>query len=243
MLGVGTPFRIFIGWDDREAAAYHVLAHSIIRHSTIPVSIAPLKRSQLRGLYLRERGRLESTDFSMTRFLVPALCDYEGFAVFMDCDMLCRVDMFELYARAVASMSEGVRDPKAVLCCQHDYQPSETVKFLGQPQTAYPRKNWSSVMVFNNARCRALTPEYVNTASGLDLHRFNWTTDDQIGALPLEYNWLVGEYQPNEQAKILHYTLGGPWFEATAECDNADEWRAERDHMIGATTREEVAVG
>lgn len=231
------PLRIFIGYDAREVAAFQVLCASIIRHATVPVSITPIAKHQIRDVYTRPRGNLESTDFSMTRFLVPALCGYEGHAVFMDCDMLCRVDLAELLSYIAIYFSPTMAEPfgaKAVLCCQHDYTPSETVKFLGQPQTAYPRKNWSSFMIFNNAKCRALTPEYVNTASGLDLHRFNWTTDDQIGALPLTFNWLIGEYAPTEHARILHYTLGGPWFDQTRECDCADEWFAERDAMLGA---------
>lgn len=233
-----SPLRIFVGYDATEAIAFQVLVASIIRHATVPVAIYPIARRQLGGVYDRARGPLESTDFSMSRFIVPALCDYEGHAVFMDCDMLCRVDVAELLAHVAIAFAPTRADPhgaKAVLCCQHDYTPSETVKFLGQPQTAYPRKNWSSFMIFNNAKCRALTPAYVNSASGLELHRFAWTTDDQIGALPLEWNWLIGEYAPSARAKILHYTLGGPWFDATRECDCADEWLAERDSLFTPT--------
>jgi hypothetical protein len=218
--------RIFIGWDSREPVAYHVLAHSILRRATMPISIQPLVLPAMRDIYSRARGSLESTEFSMTRFLVPYLSGFTGWSVFMDCDMLCRVDLTELLLEMSAQ-----RD-KAVLVCQHDYTPKETVKFLNQPQTAYPRKNWSSLMVFNNARCKALAPEYVNRASGLELHRFQWLTDDRIGRLPLEWNWLVDEYPHNQDAKILHYTLGGPWFPETANCDHGDQWRAERDHLL-----------
>src|SRR5207245_4992508 len=120
------------------------------------------------------------------------------------------------------------KDPaNSVWVCTHDYTPKDNRKFLGQVQTAYPRKNWSSLMVFANGGCRMLSPEYVNNAQPLDLHRFNWTTDDYIGSLPLEWNWLVGEYDKNPDAKILHYTNGGPWFEETENCDYADEWRDE----------------
>jgi hypothetical protein len=221
------PLRIFIGYDERETIAYHVLAHSIIARASVPVTIAPLARHQLGGWYDRQRGPLESTAFSMTRFLVPALCGFQGRAIFMDCDMLCRVDIIGLWA-------EFIRQPdKAVLVCQHDYTPKESTKFLGQQQTAYPRKNWSSLMLFDCSRCKALTPEYVGNASGLDLHRFNWTTDAEIGALPLEWNHLVGEYGPNERAKILHWTLGGPWFDATQNTDCADEWHREAEAMRG----------
>jgi hypothetical protein len=222
-----TPFRIFIGYDERESEAYHVLCSSILRRSSIPVSITPLVRSQLTRIHARPRGEKESTDFSITRFLVPYLCGYEGHALFMDCDMLLRADLIGLLPFAMG-------DRYAVSVCQHDYQTKAGIKFLGQSNVAYPRKNWSSLMVFNASQCTALTPEYVNTASALELHRFNWTTDGKIGAIPLAWNWLVGEYDHNPKAKIAHFTLGTPCFSEYAVCDYADEWRDERDRMLHA---------
>ena len=217
--------QVYIGYDPKESVAFYTLAHSILRRASAPVAIVPLMQSQLKGLYTRPRGPTESTEFSLTRFLVPALSGYRGWSVFMDCDMLCRADVSELEAHIR-------RQPeKAVLVCQHDYVPKTERKFLGQVQTKYPRKNWSSLMIFNNQRCAHLTPEYVNTASGLDLHRFNWLEDGQIGDLPLEWNWLVGEYDYKPDAKIVHYTLGGPYFDEYRDCDYADEWRAEYDSM------------
>jgi len=218
--------RVFIGYDDREAIAYHVLAHSIQRLASEPVAIAQLRLSQLTGVLTRERHPLQSTDFSFSRFLTPCLSGYSGWSIFMDCDMLCLADLYSVF-----TVATNVPDP-AVLVCQHDYTPQPGVKFLGHAQTVYPRKNWSSFMVFNNARCRALSPAYVNAATGLELHRFLWTTDDAIGALPLEWNWLVGEYPANPRAKILHYTLGGPWFRDYAHGDHATDWFAEYREML-----------
>jgi hypothetical protein len=212
------PLRIFIGFDSREPVAYHVAAHSILRRASIPVSIAPLAITQLRGLYTRQRGPTESTEFSLTRFLVPYLCDFKGIAIFMDCDMVLKVDIADVM------IDTPQLQERAVYVCQHDYEPKPGTKFLEQMQTAYPRKNWSSFAVFNCDHCRLLTPDYVNAATGLQLHRFQWTTDQQIGSLPLEWNWLVGEYPQNPDAKVLHYTLGGPWFLEFAECDQADVW-------------------
>jgi hypothetical protein len=225
--------RIFIGYDPDETVAWHTLAHSILARASIPVQFAPVGRAQLRGVYTRERGPTESTEFAISRFLVPYLCGYEGWSLFMDCDMLCRADI-----AALAALAEG-RDDKAVLVCQHDYVPKTERKFLDQPQTRYPRKNWSSVMLFNNARCRALTPEYVNRASGLDLHRFAWLADEEIGSLPLEWNWLVGEYPYNPDAKIVHFTIGGPWFEEYRASDYADEWFEEQRRMNHATRKKQ----
>lgn len=216
---------IYIGYDPRESVAFYTLAHSILRRASVPISIAPLAQSQLRGIYSRARGPTESTEFSMTRFLVPYLSGYAGWSIFMDCDMLCRVD--------IAALGKEIETQagKAVIVCKHDYVPKTERKFLDQVQTKYKRKNWSSLMLFNNARCRALTPDYVNTASGLELHRFAWMDDAAIGELALEWNWLVGEYPYNAAAKIVHYTIGGPYFAAYRDCDYAGEWFAEFESM------------
>ena len=224
-------FRIWIGYDPNEAVAYHTLAHSILRRSSIPVTIAPLMRSQLQGLYTRARGATESTEFSLTRFLVPYLAQYDGWSMFMDCDMLCRADIAELAAFPARSPD------KAVLLCKHDYTPGPARKFLNQVQTVYPRKNWSSVMLFNNARCTALSPDYVNSATGLDLQRFAWLDDALIGELPLEWNWLVGEYKRNPDARIVHYTIGGPYFDEYRGCDYAEEWFEENRRANFAANR------
>jgi hypothetical protein len=221
------PLKIFIGYDSRETIAYHVLCHSIMRHASGPVSITPLVQSQLRekGLYTRERGKTESTEFSMTRFLVPALCGYGDYAIFLDCDMLMTGDVYDLLQIAKDD------DHRCVWCVQHDYTPKTKLKMDHQVQTMYPRKNWSSVMVFRNKFCERLTPEYVNTASGLDLHRMAWagTDPENIGHLPKVWNWLCSEYEPNNEAKLYHWTCGGPWFRNYQFTDHADLWFKELD--------------
>jgi hypothetical protein len=220
---------IYIGYDPRESVAFYTLAHSILRRASVPVSITALVQSQLRGVYRRERGPTESTEFSLTRFLVPHLSGFSGWSLFMDCDMLCRVDI-------AALMKETERQAdKAVLVCKHDYIPKTERKFLDQVQTRYPRKNWSSLMIFNNARCRSLNADYVNSASGLELHRFAWLDDGAIGELPLEWNWLVGEYPYNPGAKIVHFTIGGPYFEEYRDCHYAAEWFTEFESMRSTT--------
>jgi lipopolysaccharide biosynthesis glycosyltransferase len=217
--------QLYIGYDPREAVAFDTLAHSIQRRASIPVSIKPLVQKELRdaGLYTRQRGPTESTEFSLTRFLVPSLSGYQGWSLFMDCDMLCRADIADLVAAG--------KPDKAVFVVKHDYVPRTQRKFLDQVQTKYERKNWSSLMLFNNERCRALTADYVNSASGLELHRFKWIDDGLIGELPKEWNWLVTEYAYNPAAKLVHYTLGGPYFDAYRECDYAQEWFAEMEAM------------
>jgi hypothetical protein len=216
---------IYIGYDPRESVAFYTLAHSILRRSSVPISISPLAQSQLKAIYHRSRGPTESTEFSLTRFLVPHLSGFAGWSIYMDCDMLCRVDIAGLAAEI------GRQGDKAVLVCKHDYVPKGERKFLDQVQTRYPRKNWSSLMLFNNERCRALTPDYVNSASGLELHRFAWIEDRLIGELEREWNWLVGEYAHNPAARIVHFTRGGPYFEPYRDCDYAEEWFAEFESM------------
>lgn len=219
--------QVFIGFDPREAVAFNVLAYSIHRRASAPVSIAPLMLDQLRGIYTRTRHPLQSTDFSFTRFLAPYLAGYEGWSIFMDCDMLMREDIAKLW---------DLRDDRyAVMVVKHRHVPRETTKFLGEPQTKYEKKNWSSVMLFNNARCRALTAEYVNAASGLELHQFKWLEDEGlIGALPSRWNHLVGYDAARSDAALVHYTLGGPYFPEFADCEYAQEWRAERNAMLAA---------
>ena len=217
--------QVYIGYDPRESVAFYTLAHSIFARSSIPLAIAPLMRRHLGHLYTRSRGPTESTEFSLTRFLVPALSGYQGWSIYMDCDMLCRADIAELIALIDRNAD------KAVLVCQHDYVPKTERKFLNQVQTKYTRKNWSSLMLFNNERCKALTAQYVNSATGLDLHRFAWIDDALIGSLPLEWNWLVGEYEYNPKANIAHFTRGGPYFPEYRDCDYADEWHAESESM------------
>lgn len=229
------PLSIYIGFDEKEIAAYHVCSQSIISRASGPVAIIPLVQSTLRkvGAYWRERGPTEATSFSMTRFLVPYLSDYQGISIFMDCDMLVNCDIYgvldaAIYAGEVPSPGpDGVVGMKPVSVCKHDYVPKSATKMEGQVQTVYPKKNWSSFMVFDNARCKALTPEYVNTATGLDLHRFNWLQENEVGELPLEFNWLVGEYEKIADPKIVHFTEGGPWFRDWQSVDYAEDWRRE----------------
>lgn len=219
--------RIFIGYDPREAVAFNVLAYSILRRSSMPVCIAPIALSHLKGIWGRERHPLQSTDFSFSRFLTPYLSGFHGFSIFMDCDMLMLGDVADLWK---------MRDPRfAVQVVKHDHRPRESVKFLGQVQTSYEKKNWSSVMLFNNEKCTALMPDYVSTASGLELHQFKWLGNDLlIGDLPGRWNHLV-DYDPaRPDAALVHYTLGGPYFKEYANCEYAAEWRTERDAMLHA---------
>lgn len=211
--------RVFVGYDPNEVAAYHVLAHSIMRHASLPVSITPLKLDQLP--MTRKRDPKQSTEFAFSRFLVPWLCGFEGHALFLDCDMLCRGDITELF-----SMFDN---KKAVQVVKHDYTPKTDRKFLDQVQTQYEKKNWSSVMLFNNAKCRALAPSYVDRASGLELHQFQWVQPWLIGELPKEWNHLVSEYEPSQNAKLVHFTLGGPYFTGYENCEYALEWFEEME--------------
>ena len=227
--------RVFIGYDDREAVAFGVLSHSIHARASQPVAIAPVKLSELQAVYRRERNPLQSTDFSFSRFLVPWMCGFEGWAVFMDCDQLVLEDIAKLWA---------LRDERfAVQVVKHNHVPKEEVKFLGATQSKYEKKNWSSVMLLNCAKCRALTPEYVNTATGLELHQFKWLEGDQlIGEIPARWNHLVGYDAPRPDAALVHYTIGGPYFTEYRNCEYAAEWRAEHDAMLKVEQRVKAAV-
>ncbi|MGE0719139.1 MAG: glycosyltransferase [Alphaproteobacteria bacterium] len=223
-----SPFPVLVGWDSREDIAYQVCRHSMLRRSSVPLDVQPLKQPNLRaaGLYAREADPLASTEFTYTRFLVPHLRGYEGWALFVDCDFLWLEDIAELLA---------LRDPHcAVMCVQHDYRPTETLKMDGVPQTRYPRKNWSSLMLWNcgHPANRMLGPEVVNRESGAFLHRFQWLPDSAIGALPERWNWLEGWSAADPAGRLpgaVHYTRGGPWFAEWTDVVHGDLWIAERD--------------
>ena len=227
--------RVFIGFDPREDVAFSVLAHSIHRRASHPVSITPVMLDQLKGVYRREKNPLQSTEFSFSRFLTPYLCGFEGWAVFMDCDMLMLEDIAKLWA---------MRDERfAVQVVKHVHVPKEDVKFLGAVQTKYEKKNWSSVMLMNCAKCTALTPDYVSTATGLELHQFKWLgNDDLIGEIPSRWNHLVGYDAPRRDAALVHYTIGGPYFKEYESCEYAREWHEEHGLMLHVEQRAKAAA-
>jgi lipopolysaccharide biosynthesis glycosyltransferase len=223
--------KVFVGYDTREDIAYQVCKHSIISKQS-NASVRPLKQQELRdaGWYTRGIDKLASTEFTFTRFLIPELCNFKGWALFMDCDMILKTDIKELFDQA--------DDQYAVMCVQHDYSPSATTKMDGQQQTVYPRKNWSSVMLFNcgHKSNQALTQDLVNNpdVTGAYLHRFSWLKDKEVGELSPEWNWLVGHYKEPEDGtpKLIHYTEGGPWFENYRNCEYHQDWKTELAGMM-----------
>ena len=218
--------KIFIGWDEVENVAWHALSHSIVSQSTIPISIHPVSLKNYQSVFNRERDEKQSNEFSFSRFLVPYMSDYSGWAVFMDCDMMLRTDIAELL--------EYIDETKALLCVQHNYEAVEGKKYLGTTQYAYPRKNWSSFVLWNcgHQKNKCLSKDFVENASGLQLHRFSWLDEEEIGSLPIDWNWLVGDYvNPPDTVKNVHWTLGGPYFNEYEDVDFSDEWREMHAHM------------
>ena len=215
---------IFIGYDSREDIAYRVARRSIERHARRPVHIQPVEQEYLRsiGLYYRPFDPLSATEFSFTRFLVPHLCEFKGWAVFLDCDFLVRHDLTDIW--------HYVDESKAVLAVHHDYRPRESVKMDGKAQHQYPRKNWSSFMFINceHPETQRLTLEVVNSETGMYLHQFKWASDENIGELPIKYNYLEGWHTKDDEPDpvCVHMTRGGPWFTAYQDVEYADEWRA-----------------
>lgn len=211
---------IFIGYDPREAIAYHVCANSIIRHSSQPVAFAPLALNVLKGY--EETHTDGSNHFIYSRFLVPHLMGYKGWAIFMDGDMLVRDDITKLW--------ELRKDDKAVMVVKHKYETKLSTKYLGAKNENYPCKNWSSVILWNceHPANKKLTPQLIQESTGAFLHRFTWLKEEQIGQLPIEWNWLPDEYGANYGAKLIHHTLGTPCFHDFATSPMADEWHRER---------------
>lgn len=241
--------KIFVGWDPRETEAFDVFRRSLITRASKPIEIIPLKQQELRdqGLFSRPRSEKAATEFSMTRWLVPYLSGYEGVSIFADCDMLCLTDIYGVLDGCCAEPGEertenglyfGYPISPAVWCCQHDYVPKNTTKMDGQVQTVYPKKNWSSFMVFNNAheKCRDLTPELISRPDHPPkyFHQFQWLDTLKPGSLDLRWNHLAGEYEVIPDPKIVHFTEGGPWFQGYEHCDYSELWDAERAAMRGS---------
>jgi lipopolysaccharide biosynthesis glycosyltransferase len=216
------PIPIFVGYDPREAVAYHTCANSIIRQASQPVAIIPLALNLFTDY--TETHTDGSNQFIYSRFLVPHLMGYSGWAIFIDGDMIVRDDIVKLWNLR--------QDNKDVMVVKHNYKTRMTEKYLGAKNEDYPRKNWSSVILWNcaNHPNKKLTPAFVQKATGAELHRFTWIEDHRIGELPPEWNWLPDEYGTNPNAKLLHYTLGTPCFHEFATTPQGDEWH--REHML-----------
>lgn len=220
--------KVFVGYDPREDIAFQVCEYSILKHQP-EAKVIPLKMDDLmkRGIYKRGPDVLASTQFTLTRYLIPQLMDYKGWALYVDCDTLFLDD--------VMSVTRHIDDKYAVVVVQHQYTPKTTIKMDGVPQTTYPRKNWSSVVLWN---CSHPAHKILNAAMNKQpahyFHRFEWLRDEQIGSMSVDWNWLVGYYsEPNHGTpRILHYTDGGPWMEKYRRCDYSDVWKEYLFEMI-----------
>jgi lipopolysaccharide biosynthesis glycosyltransferase len=208
--------KITIGFDQREAVAYHTFVQSIIDHATYPLSITPLAINSLKDY--SEIHNDNSNDFIYSRFLTPYLNHFSDWAIFADGDMICQSDIRELW---------DLRDEtKAIQVVKHEYKTKSHRKYLGNINENYPRKNWSSLILWNckHPKNKILTPEFVACQPGSYLHRFSWLEDNEIGELPKDWNWLAIEYPENRNAKLIHYTLGTPCFKDYKDTDMSDIW-------------------
>lgn len=216
--GVNEPIQVFIGYDPREAVCYHVCQQSILDNTKHPVCFFPVTGERRDG----------SNDFVYERFLVPWKMGFMGHAIFMDGDMVVRGDIADLWEHRLYG-KVGVQVVKHA-----DYETKHPVKYLGYPNASYPRKNWSSVMLWNCAFYpnRILTPGFVAKQSGSFLHRFQWLKDEQIGTLPPEWNRLVLEQPIAREDKLLHFTIGSPCFAEYADCEGATHWHDALEHAL-----------
>ena len=223
--------KVYIGYDTREDLAYQVSKFSIISRSK-DISVQPLRLTDLRErkFYWRDEDKLGSTEFTFSRFLVPELNEFNGWALFCDCDLLFLEDINKLFDLA--------DDRYAVMCVQHDYKPKEGQKMDGKIQSLYPRKNWSSVVLWNcsHPSNKQVNKKLINDpqTTGKYLHRFSWLSDNEIGSIPHHWNWLAGWYsEPQDGTPLgIHYTEGGPWFENYRFCEYHQNWKDELVKMM-----------
>ncbi len=221
--------KVFVGYDVREDIAYQVCEYSIKKYNNA-AEVIPLRQKELReaGIYTRPIDPLSSTEFTFTRFLVPYLSDYKGWAVFVDCDFVFIDDVKKLF--------DVADDKYAVMVVKHDYTPQEGFKMDGCKQLPYPRKNWSSTILWNcgHPSNKILSPTLVNTETGQFLHRFQWLDDSEIGELKPDWNWLAGWYNEPQDGnpKAIHYTEGGPWFKEYRRCPYHKVWKQHLKEML-----------
>ena len=220
--------KIFIGYDEREKIAFHVLTHSIIKYSSIPVNINPICLNNLKKFYKRGKGPNDSTEFSISRFLTPYLSDFKGYSLFLDCDFIIKDDIAKL-------LTIVKKDPnKSLWCVKHKYIPKDKKKFLNESQLKYKKKNWSSFVIYNNSKCKILTPNFVSNSEGLHLHQFRWlkNPDKMIGKIPKTWNILAGEQKIPKNFQALHYTLGGPYFKKYSKKSTSKHWFKLKKDML-----------
>jgi hypothetical protein len=211
---------IFIGLTHERPHVSDVCKESVLTYNP-EARIFPMHPQHLAG-WTRKRAPDQNTDHTIARFMCPAFCKFEGYSIFMDDDFIVECNLMETL--------RYINDMQAVSVVQHNYTPTKS-KYIAsgvkdEYNSAFPRKNWASFMLFNNGHpdCRKLTLSYVNNAPASDLMHFRWTETPFIGKMPIHYNFLVGEYNPIKNIKIYHYTLGGPWANETKSCDFAKKW-------------------
>lgn len=207
---------VFIGFDQKEAIAYHCFVQSLIDNSTIPLSITPLAENNL-DIY-EEKHSDGSNKFTYSRFLVPYLMNFKGWAVYFDGDMICVNDVRQLL--------NNIDKKFAVLVVKHEYKTKQEKKYFGQRNENYPRKNWSSVIIWNceHPKNKLLTPNFISNRDGAFLHRFKWLQDDEIGEIDKKWNWLAIEYPKISEPNLIHYTLGTPCFQEYKDTSMSDYW-------------------
>lgn len=214
---MGNIIDLAVGFDQREAVAYHTFVQSVIEKSSIPVRFMPLNSKSLFGY--NEVHTDGSNEFIYTRFLVPYLMNFKGWAIYADGDMVCLDDIKNLWDQ---------RDSKyAVMVVKHDYKTKVKNKYWGNKNENYPRKNWSSLILWNcnHLSHKILTPEFIKKQSGAFLHRFSWINDSEIGALDKEWNWLAMEYPEKKDIHLIHYTIGTPCFKEYENASLSSYWK------------------
>ena len=212
---------LVVGFDQREAVAYHTFCQSVLEKASLPVRFLPLAENTL--VDYKETHTDGSNRFIYSRFLTPYLMGFQGWAIFADGDMVCQTDLKALWDLRDAS--------KALQVVQHNYQTKAHTKYLGNKNENYPRKNWSSLILWNCAHPshQVLTPAFIQAQKGSFLHRFSWLQDGDIGPLPPEWNWLAIEYPDNPSAALVHFTLGTPCFKDYADSPMSPIWHQARE--------------
>jgi hypothetical protein len=202
-----TTVKVFIGSGEASVIECRTAIHSLRKHTKRELDIYVFNGTHnavrlndgepfLAPMSLKVKYQ-NITEFSLYRYLVPELCDFQGRAIYIDSDTVCLSDIGELFDTPIGDAD-----------------------FLAKYEAYSGEKLWGlSVMLIDCARCRfdleKIVEEieaglYTMTDFSCMGPRFLAHHPYQIGRL--DPDWNVFD-RSDQQTKLIHYTnlLAQPW--------------------------------
>jgi lipopolysaccharide biosynthesis glycosyltransferase len=198
MSDASAPVRVFIGSGEASLLERKTLIYSLRKNSKRPLEIWVMNGTHnaierndappfLAPLSLEMKYR-NVTEFSLYRYLIPQMCDYQGRAIYLDSDMICLGDIGELFET-----------------------PMDDVDFRAVKE--YGNSMWAtSVMLFNCGRCRF---ELETIFDEIDAGRYSYSDFSRFAGHFLQQRpYAIAELDPvwnefdrfDSNTKLIHYT-------------------------------------